>query len=94
MTAHHALLAWCHAANASYLWTERPARELAEALAAVEAAGSISDDPTALTAAGAALSICGDQGRATAFVEKALALDPNNAWAWAPWLDCDLQGRS
>ena len=78
-----ALLAWCHASSASYLWTEHPERELTKALEAVEAAGSISDDPTALTAAGAALSICGDQERATTFIEKALALDPNNAWAWA-----------
>jgi TolB-like protein/class 3 adenylate cyclase len=79
----HALLAWCHASNASYLWTEEPERELENARAAVEAAGSISDDPTALTAAGAAMSICGDQERATTLIEKALALDPNNAWAWA-----------
>ena len=28
------------------------------------------------------MSICGDQDRATTFIEKALALDPNNAWAW------------
>lgn len=79
----HALLAWCHASNASYLWTEQPECELEKARTAVEAAGSIGDDPTALTAAGAAMSICGDQERATAFIEKALALDPNNAWAWA-----------
>jgi TolB-like protein/class 3 adenylate cyclase len=78
----HALLAWCHASNASYLWTQ-PEPELEKARAAVEAAGAISDDPTALTAAGAAMSICGDQDRATTFIEKALALDPNNAWAWA-----------
>jgi len=79
----HALLAWCYASNASYLWTEQPERELEKARAAVEAVGSISDDPTALTAAGAAMSICGDQKRATTFIEKALALDPNNAWACA-----------
>lgn len=79
----HALLAWCHASNASYLWTDQPERELDQARAAIEVAGSISDDPTALTAAGAATSICGDQERAATFIEKALALDPNNAWAWA-----------
>jgi TolB-like protein len=80
----HALLAWCHALNAAYLWDGQPERELESALGAIElAAGSISDDPTALTAAGGATSICGDQERATAFIERALALDPNNAWAWA-----------
>jgi TolB-like protein/DNA-binding SARP family transcriptional activator len=79
-----ALLAWCHALNAVYLWTEEPEYELDSALKAVQAAaGSINDDPTALTAAGGATSICGDQERATAFIERALALDPNNAWAWA-----------
>lgn len=78
----HALEAWCHAVNASYLWTKQPELELERALEAVEAAGSISNDPTALTAAGAALSICGDQERARIFIEQALALDPNNAWAW------------
>jgi TolB-like protein len=79
----HALLAWCHASKAAYLWTDQPERELEKARAAVEASGSISDDPTALTAAGSALSMCGDQERATTFIEKALKLDPNNAWAWA-----------
>lgn len=79
----HALLAWCHASNASYLWSDQPEFELEKAREAVEAAGPIIDDPTALTAAGAAMSICGDQERAAAFIEKALALDPNNAWAWA-----------
>jgi TolB-like protein len=79
----HALLAWCHASNASYLWVEHPENELEKARAAVEAAGSIGDDPTALAAAGSALSMCGDQERAATFIERALALDPNNAWAWA-----------
>lgn len=79
----HALLAWCHASKAAYLWTDQPERELEKARTAVEAAGSIGDDPTALTAAGSAMSMCGDQERATTFIEKALKLDPNNAWAWA-----------
>ncbi|MDX8481743.1 BTAD domain-containing putative transcriptional regulator [Mesorhizobium sp. VK24D] len=79
----HALLAWCHASNASYLWAEKPQSELEKARAAVDAAGSIGDDPTALAAAGSALSMCGDQERAATFIEQALKLDPNNAWAWA-----------
>ena len=79
----HALLAWCHASRAVYLWSEETAREFDAARSAVDAAGSIGDDPTALTAAGAAMSMTGDLDRSTSFVEKALALDPNNAWAWA-----------
>ncbi|MDX8518130.1 BTAD domain-containing putative transcriptional regulator [Mesorhizobium dulcispinae] len=79
----HALLAWCHASNAVFLWAENPESELEKAVAAVEAAGSIGDDPIALTAAGSALSMGGDQERAASFIERALTLDPNNAWAWA-----------
>jgi TolB-like protein/Flp pilus assembly protein TadD len=79
----HALLAWCHASNAAYLWAEHPENELKKARSAIEAAGLIGDDPTALTAAGSALSMCGDQERAATLIEKALTLAPNNAWAWA-----------
>lgn len=79
----HALLAWCHVSNAAYLSIRDSERELSDALASVDAAGSIGDDPTALTAAGAAVSMCSDQNRAKTFIERALSLDPNNAWAWA-----------
>ena len=82
----HALLAWCHALKATYLWTTEPERETEAARRAVDAtAGLIEDDPTALTAAGAATGFCGDQAGASALLEQALALDPNNAWAWARW---------
>ncbi len=82
----HALLAWCHALKATYLWTTEPERELEETRRAVDAAtGLIDDDPTALTATGAAASFAGDQERGSALIEQALALDPNNAWAWARW---------
>jgi TolB-like protein/Flp pilus assembly protein TadD len=81
-----ALLAWCHALNATYLWTAEPEREVAAARRAVDATtGLIDDDPTAMTAAGAAIGFCGDQAGASALLERALALDPNNAWAWARW---------
>jgi TolB-like protein len=82
----HALLAWCHALNATYLWTADPDCDLEAARHAVDATkGLIDDDPTALTAAGAATGFCGDQEGASALLEQALALDPNNAWAWARW---------
>ena len=82
----HALLAWCHALNATYLWTTEPEREVAAARRAVDATtGLIDDDPTALTAAGASIGFCGDQEGASALLEQALALDSNNAWAWARW---------
>jgi TolB-like protein/Tfp pilus assembly protein PilF len=82
----HALLAWCHALNATYLWRSEPEHELNAAQRAVDATtGLIDDDPTALTAVGAATGLCGDQEGASALLELALALDPNNAWAWARW---------
>ena len=82
----HALLAWCHALNATYLWTSDPDCDVEAARHAVDATkGLIDDDPTALTAAGAATGFCGDQEGASALLEQALALDPNNAWAWARW---------
>jgi TolB-like protein len=82
----HALLGWCHALNATYLWTADPECDVEAAQRAVDATkGLIDDDPTALTAAGAATGFCGDQEGASALLEQALALDPNNAWAWARW---------
>lgn len=80
----HALLAWCHSQNVVYLWTADPEGERQGARAAIDAAADlIGDDPTAMTAAGAALSQClGDQDGAATYIESALTLDPNNAWAW------------
>lgn len=82
----HVLLAWCYGLRVTYLWTAAPERDLEAARRAVDAAtGLIDDDPTALTAAGAATGFRGDQEGASALLERALALDPNNAWAWARW---------
>lgn len=86
----HALLAWCYAQDVVYLWSSDPEDMRRKAGEAVEAAaGLIDDDPTALAAVGSALSQClDDLDRAATFIEAALALDPNNAWAWAryAWL--------
>jgi adenylate cyclase len=49
-----------------------------------EAAESVGDDPTALTALATATTLLlGDLDRAGHFVDRALALDANNAWAWS-----------
>jgi TolB-like protein/Tfp pilus assembly protein PilF len=86
----HALLAWCYSQEVVYLWSSDPEAIRARARAAVDAtSGLIDDDPTALAAVGSALSQClGDLDRAAALIEAALALDANNAWAWAryAWL--------
>ncbi|MEO3428144.1 tetratricopeptide repeat protein [Pelagibius sp. CAU 1746] len=79
-----AFKAWCHAQQACYLWTGDPARERAQAVAAAEqAALKVQDHATALAAIGAAYGMTTtDLARAEGFIERSLALDPNNAWGW------------
>ncbi|PWS35980.1 hypothetical protein DFH01_16975 [Falsiroseomonas bella] len=81
----HALLAWCHSQDVAYAWSGDPEASRDAARQAIEsAADAIADDPTALAAVGAAISLClDDLPRAASFIESALALDPNHAWAWA-----------
>jgi TolB-like protein/DNA-binding SARP family transcriptional activator/Tfp pilus assembly protein PilF len=81
----HALLAWCHSQDVAYVWSGDPETSRQAARRAIEAAAdAIADDPTALAAVGAAISLClEDLPRAASFIESALALDPNHAWAWA-----------
>ena len=81
----HALLAWCHSQDVVYLWGADAQAGRGDAEKAIEAAATlVGDDPTALTAIGAAISQClEDLPRAAAYIDSALALDPNNAWAWA-----------
>ncbi|MFM9848104.1 MAG: BTAD domain-containing putative transcriptional regulator [Hyphomicrobiaceae bacterium] len=81
----HALLAWCHSQDQVYLWSANPEASRVSAGRAVDAAAPlIGDDPTALAAVGAALSqSLDDLPRAASYVDSALTLDPNNAWAWS-----------
>ena len=79
-----ALAAWAHGQQVAYNWTtdidaERSiARELIEL-----AASTVSGDPTAMTAlASAMMQVGGDVAQATALADRALAIDPNHAWAW------------
>jgi len=85
-----ALKAWCHAQQSCYIWADDPAGERARAIeTAGRAARRVQDHATALTAIGAAYSMTTtDQERAGSFIERALAIDPNNAWAWmrAGWM--------
>jgi tetratricopeptide (TPR) repeat protein len=81
----HALLAWCHSQNVVYLWTVDAERERQLIRKAVDAAAPlIGEDPLAMTALGAALEQSLEEiGRARTYIDTALALDPNSAWAWA-----------
>ncbi|MCB1487919.1 MAG: tetratricopeptide repeat protein [Bauldia sp.] len=79
-----AIAAWARAQHAVYNWSDdlNAIRAEGDRLIA-DAAPVIGDDPTALTAlATATMLLFGDLDRARAFVDRALALDPNNAWAW------------
>jgi adenylate cyclase len=85
-----ALNAWCHAQFAVYNWTNDHAGSITEALRCAElAAQGSGDDPLVLTVLGAVQSIARHQETARLILERAIALDPNSAWAWSrlAWVD-------
>lgn len=79
-----ALCAWAHAQQVAYQWTEDNAGERRKGLALLErAAAAVQDDATGLTALGTAVMLLeGNPARALSFVDRALKLDQNHAWAW------------
>jgi adenylate cyclase len=78
------LAGWCHAQRCVYNWTpdiidgQAAARMLAE-----RAANLSSDDPVILAVLGAVHTFLRNYGTARVLLERALALDPNGAWAWS-----------
>lgn len=79
-----ALGAWAHAQQIAYSWTADldAARAKGEQLVEI-ATMTVGEEPTALTALAAAVTLLGgDVRQAVTFADKALALDPNHAWAW------------
>ncbi len=79
-----ALKAWCHAHECAYLWTDEPAehRRIAQEYAN-RAALLAGDHAPTLVALGAAISLTSlERERAESFIDRALRLDPNNAWGW------------
>jgi adenylate cyclase len=79
-----ALAAWAHGQQIAYNWTDSVATERAAAKKLIElASGTSAGNPTAMTAlASAIMQTGGDVAQATALADRALALDPNHAWAW------------
>lgn len=76
--------AWCHAQQHCYLWSVDPDVDRETACALAERAASQAPDhaPT-LTAIAAALTMSStDPDRSGALLDRALEIDPNNAWAW------------
>ena len=78
------LKAWCLSQEVTYLWSDDGGRDKRLALTLAErAAASAEADALVYTMVGATHSILAvDQSRARTFIERALALDPNFAWAW------------
>lgn len=79
-----ALAAWAHGQQVTYNWSaDYAAERTAGDLLIKQASEGSQDDATALSAlATATMLLFGDIGRAEQFVDRALALDPNHAWAW------------
>jgi tetratricopeptide (TPR) repeat protein len=79
-----ALVGWAHGQQIAYNWTDDIPGERREAQKAIELASETAiGNPTAMTAlASAIMQTGGDVSRAKDLAERALALDPNHAWAW------------
>ena len=85
-----ALTAWCRAQHSVYNWTDDPAVVMAEALKLADRAASWStDDPLILAVLGTVHTFARNYGVARVMLERAVALDPNAAWALSRlgWLD-------
>ncbi|WP_238363931.1 hypothetical protein [Mesobacterium pallidum] len=76
--------AWALAQQPSYIWSTDPAADRAQALDLADMAERrTTDHAPSLVAISAAVSLVSDQtDRARNAVDRALALDPNNAWGW------------
>jgi adenylate cyclase len=79
-----ALAAWARGQHIVYNWSSDAETMRSEAARLIEdASRHVTDDPMALTAIATACSlVLGDLNRAQFFTDRALALDPNQAWAW------------
>ena len=79
-----ALAGWCHAQRSVYNWADDIADSQAKARSLAERAANLSgDDPLILTVLGAVNTFVRNYGTARVLLERALALDPNCAWAWS-----------
>lgn len=76
--------AWCHSHQCCYLWSKDAVTDrLAAADLVARAASLAGDDPASLVALSAASALAADDFvQADLFADRALTLDPNNAWGW------------
>jgi adenylate cyclase len=78
------LAAWCHAQRSVYNWAADLEESQALALALAERAAQLSrDDPLILAVLGAVHTFAHNLGTARVLLERAVAIDPNAAWAWS-----------
>jgi adenylate cyclase len=84
------LAGWCHAQRSVYNWADDIAGSQALARTLAERAAELSgDDPLILAVLGAVHTFVRNHGTARVLLERALAIDPNAAWAWSRlgWLE-------
>jgi adenylate cyclase len=84
------LAGWCHAQRSVYNWADDIAGSQAMARSLAERAAEMSgDDPIILAVLGAVHTFVHNHGTARVLLERAVALDPNAAWAWCRlgWLE-------
>ena len=85
-----ALAGWCWAQRSVYNWVEDIAAAKNNALSHAEKAASLSsDDPLILAVLGAVHTFARNYGAARVLLERAVAIDPNAAWALSRlgWLE-------
>jgi len=76
--------AWCHAQRSVYNWVEDIETTKAKALDHAEQAANLSaDDPLILTVLVTVHAFARHYDAAWVMLERAVALDPNAAWAWS-----------
>jgi TolB-like protein/tetratricopeptide (TPR) repeat protein len=80
----HGMAARCYSQRKGSGWVTDRARETAEAARLAKRAGELGkDDALALCTSGHALAyVVGDLDTGAAFIDRALVLNPNLAWAW------------
>src|SRR5450631_859821 len=84
------LAGWCHAQRSVYNWADDIAKSQAMARSLAERAAEMNgDDPVILSVLGAVHTFVRNFGSARVLLERAIALDPNAAWAWSRlgWLE-------
>ena len=78
------LAGWCHAQRSVYNWADDIAESQAMARSLAERAAEMSgDDPIILAVLGTVHTFVRNYGTARVLLERAVALDPNGAWAWS-----------